>query len=167
MPVTIRPATPADADRMLQIFRAVIATGDTYVFGIDTSDADARDYWQGPGMASWVAEREGEVVAMYKLIANRRDRGSHVANASFMVDPAQHRRGVGRLMGEHCLREAAAAGFRAMQFNFVVSTNTGAVALWKSLGFAIVGTSPQAFQHPQLGLVDAYVMHRTLEDLSA
>ena len=104
---------------------------------------------------------------MYKLIANRRDRGSHVANASFMVAPASSGRGVGRRMGLHCLREAKRAGFLAMQFNFVVSTNAAAVALWQSLGFAIVGTLPRAFRHAQLGDVDAYVMYRSLETIEA
>ena len=113
-----------------------------------------------------MAEDEGgRVVGMYKLIANQRDLGSHVANASFMVSPTYAGRGVGRQLGLHCLREAARAGYRAMQFNFVVSTNTAAVALWQKLGFAIVGTLPKAFRHQSLGYVDAYVMHRFLDDI--
>jgi ribosomal protein S18 acetylase RimI-like enzyme len=100
---------------------------------------------------------------MYKIVANQRDRGSHVANASFMVAPASSGKGIGRQMGIHCLDEARRLGFRAMQFNFVVSTNTAAVALWQGLGFAIVGTLPKVFQHQELGCVDAYVMYRSLE----
>jgi L-amino acid N-acyltransferase YncA len=161
----IRPATGADFEAMAAIFRRVIAPGDTYVFADDTPQDDVRAYWFGAGIASYVVEQDGSVVGMYKLIANHRDRGSHVANASFMVDPAHSGKGVGRRMGEHCLREAKAAGFAAMQFNFVVSTNTAAVALWQSLGFAIVGTLPRAFRHAALGYVDAYVMYRSLEDI--
>src|SRR5918993_938843 len=118
-------------------------------------------------MQSWVAEDEGRIVGMYKLIPNRRDLGSHVSNASFMVHPEAHGRGVGRALGEHCLDQARKAGYQTMQFNFVVSTNTPGVNPWKKLWFSIVGTLPKAFNHKQLGLVDAYVMHRFLTVLMA
>ena len=162
--MTIRPAIEADFDGMWAIFRGVIATGDTYVFSPDTSREDAFSYWFGPGVASFVAELDGRISGMYKIVANHRDRGSHVANASFMVAPASSGQGIGRQMGEHSLREARRRGFRAMQFNFVVSTNAAAVALWQRLGFAIVGTLPNAFAHAALGEVDAYVMYRSLDD---
>ena len=158
----IRPALAADADAMWRVFQAVVAGGDTYVFAPDTSRDVAIEYFIGPDISSWVAEIDGQVMGMYKLIANRRDLGSHVANASFMVDPAAQGKGVGRAMGEHCLAQARQAGYEAMQFNFVVSTNTAGVELWKKLGFSIVGTLPKAFNHARLGLVDAYVMHRFL-----
>jgi L-amino acid N-acyltransferase YncA len=161
--VTIRPVVVADFESMWAIFRDVVASGDTYVFAPDTPRDDAYAYWFGPGVASYVAERDGRIAGMYKIVANQRDRGSHVANASFMVAPSSSGKGVGRQMGVHCLEEARRLGFRAMQFNFVVSTNGAAVALWQSLGFAIVGTLPKVFLHSQLGYVDAYVMHRTLE----
>jgi ribosomal protein S18 acetylase RimI-like enzyme len=165
MGLTIRTAAPADFDAMWPIFRAVVATGTTYVFAPDTSRDEAQAYLMGPGIASWVAAEEGRIVGMYRLVPNRRDLGSHVANASFMVDPANAGRGIGRAMGLHCLREARRAGFLAMQFNFVVSTNTGAVRLWRKLGFDIVGTLPKAFKHRERGLVDAYVMYRFLDDV--
>ena len=113
-----------------------------------------------------VAEDEARVVGMYKLVPNQPGLGSHVANASFMVAPGSSGKGAGRQMGLHCLDEARRRGFRAMQFNFVVSTNARAVALWQSLGFAIVGTLPGAFRHRDLGYVDAYVMYRPLEPFS-
>jgi L-amino acid N-acyltransferase YncA len=163
--MTIRPGDTADWPQMWLIFQAVVATGTTYVFAADTTSDDARAYWLGPGIASWVAEDEGRIVGMYKLIANRRDRGSHVANASFMVDPQCHGRRIGETLGRHCLREARRAGYLAMQFNYVVSTNTAAVALWRKLGFAIVGTIPKGFRHRELGLVDVNVMHRFLDDI--
>lgn len=162
LPLVIRPATESDFAAMWPIFRAVIATGTTYVFSPDTIEADARDYWFGKGVSSWVAEADRRIVGMFKLVANQRDLGAHVANASFMVDPSASRKGVGKAMGLRCLQEAKKAGFKAMQFNFVVSTNKAAVALWKKLGFAIVGTLPGAFAHRTLGFVDVYVMHRTL-----
>ena len=163
--ITIRPAGEADFEGMWAIFRAVVARGDTYVFAGDTSRDDAQTYFLGPDITTRVAEVDGRIVGMYKLIANRRDRGAHVANASFMVAPWFSGRGIGRQLGTHCLREAKRAGFTAMQFNFVVSTNTPAVALWQSLGFRIVGTQPGVFRHATLGDVDAYVMHRSLDDI--
>jgi L-amino acid N-acyltransferase YncA len=159
----IRRAEESDFEAMWPIFRAVVATGTTYVFDPDTSHEEAFAYWLGPGVRSYVALDAGRVVGMYKIVPNQRDLGSHVANASFMVDPGFGGRGVGREMGLHCLREARAAGFLAIQFNFVVSTNEAAVALWKKLGFAIVGTLPKAFRHRELGFVDAYVMYRFLD----
>jgi len=165
--MTIRPVQPADWNQMWPIFKAVVATETTYVFRSDTGHDEAQAYWIGPGIASWVAEEKGAIVGMYKLIPNRRDLGSHVANASFMVDPRCHGRRIGEALGRHCLHEAKRAGYLAMQFNFVVSTNTGAVRLWQKLGFEIVGTLPKAFRHREHGLVDAYVMYRSLDDVEA
>ena len=162
----IRPAHASDWPQMWAIFHAVVATGTTYAFAPDTSEDEARAYWLGPGILSFVAEDDGQIVGMYKLIPNRRDLGSHVANASFMVDPRFQGRHIGEALGRHCLREARRARYLAMQFNFVVSTNTGAVALWRKLGFEIVGTLPRAFRHREHGLVDAHVMYRFLDDIS-
>jgi len=159
----IRPVTPNDADALWSIFHAVVAAGDTYVFAPDTSREDALAYWYGAGIATFVATEDGRVLGMYKLVANQRDLGSHVGNASFMVAADAHGKGIGKALGEHCIDEARRRGFRALQFNFVVSTNTAAVALWKKLGFAVVGTLPGAFRHASLGDVDAYVMYRRID----
>lgn len=158
----IRPATDADAAAIWRIFHAVVAPGDTYSFTAETTEREAVAYFMAPGITSFVAVEDGRVVGMYKLIPNRIGRGSHVSNASFMVDPSVQGKGVGRALGEHCLAEARRQGYDAMQFNFVVSTNTAGVSLWKKLGFEIVGTLPRAFRHAALGDVDAYVMHRFL-----
>ena len=163
--MTIRHATEGDFEAIWPIFRAVIATGSTYVLAPETSREEALAYWFGPGISSYVAEDGGRVIGMYKIVENQRDLGSHVANASYMVDPAFGGRGAGKAMGLHSLLEARRAGFLAMQFNFVVSTNEAAVALWQKLGFAIVGTLPKAFRHRELGYVDAYVMYRFLDDI--
>ncbi|MBY0522016.1 MAG: GNAT family N-acetyltransferase [Gemmataceae bacterium] len=167
--VDFRPSSPAirqaavgDFPVMLAIFRKVLVTGDSYVLAADTTDGDAFEYWFARGIPSYVAVDEGRIVGMYRFIPNQRDRGSHVANASFMVDPEARSRGIGWALGMHCLAEAKQAGFLAMQFNMVVSTNTRAVALWRKLGFLIVGRLPGAYRHEDLGLVDAYVMHRFL-----
>lgn len=160
----VRPATLEDFPAILRIFRKVIASGDTYVHTSDTSAAEADAYWFREALATFVAEKAGRIVGMYRIIENQRGRGSHVANASVMVDPEAQGLGLGRALGEHCLAQAKKEGFLAMQANMVVSTNMRAVALWKKLGFAVVGTLPHAFRHARLGLVDAYVMYCPLEE---
>lgn len=162
--MNIRLAVESDFGAMWPIFVQVVRDEATYVFAADTSYEDAFAYWFGPGVVSYVAEDDGQIVGMYKLIPNQRDLGSHVANASFMVSPAHAGKGLGQKLGRHCLQEARKAGYAAMQFNFVVSTNEAAVALWRKLGFSIVGTLPKVFRHRKLGDVDAYVMHRFLKD---
>jgi L-amino acid N-acyltransferase YncA len=158
----IRRATEPDFEAIWEIFKKVIETGDTYVFAPNTSRKDAFIYWFGDGVTTYVAEDDGRIVGMYKLIPNQPGFGSHVANASFMVDPLCHGKGIGKAMGLHCLEQAKQAGYLAIQFNFVVSTNEPAVALWKKLGFSVVGTLQRAFKHKELGYVDAYVMYRLL-----
>jgi L-amino acid N-acyltransferase YncA/8-oxo-dGTP pyrophosphatase MutT (NUDIX family) len=161
----IRPASPDDADAIWDIFQRVVAGRDAYVFLPDTPREAAVGYWLARDTISRVAELDGRVVGMYKLVDNRAGLGAHVANASFMVHPSASGRGIGYAMGADCLREARQQGYEAMQFNFVVSTNTRAVTLWQRLGFRIVGTLPRAFRHCTLGLVDALVMYRELDDI--
>jgi L-amino acid N-acyltransferase YncA len=158
----IRAATPDDFPAMLRIFRRVTESGDTYVHSAQTSVAEAHAYWFDEALATFVAEQDGRIVGMYRIIENQRGRGAHVANASLMVDPSVRGQGQGLALGRHCLAEAKKEGFLAMQFNMVVSTNAPAVALWKKLGFAVVGTLPGAFWHARLGRVNAYVMWRSL-----
>ncbi|SUP79087.1 acetyltransferase [Yersinia frederiksenii] len=158
----IRIATPEDFAQIWPLFQAVIRRGDTYVFTPETPEQDAYDYWFAPGVRCFVALHEQRIVGMYKLIDNQRDLGSHVANASFMVDGQARGLGIGKALGIHCIEQATALGYRAMQFNFVVSTNTLAITLWQKLGFEIIATLPEAFNHSELGYVDAYVMHRRL-----
>ena len=140
----------------------MVSRGDTYAFDPSISREGALAYWLHPGRHTFVAENQERICGTYILRPNQPGGGAHVANAAFMVAPGAQRCGVGRAMAEHCLKEAANWGFRAMQFNFVVSTNTAAIALWQSLGFKVVGTLPGAFQHPEHGFVDVYVMFRTL-----
>jgi RimJ/RimL family protein N-acetyltransferase len=161
--VLIRIAVESDLEPMGRIFDTLLERGDTYVLEASADPGFCRSYWLGPGVRSFVAIHGGRVVGMYKLVPNQSGRGAHVANASFMVDPGLHGAGIGSRLGQHCLEQASLAGYLAMQFNFVVSTNERAVALWRKLGFAIVGTLPGAFRHAQLGYVDAYVMFRKLD----
>ena len=160
--MTIRIAERSDEDAIWQIFHAVVEPGDTYAFPSDMSRGDAIAMWMSPAVHTYVAVDDGSIVGTYIIKANQPGRGSHVSNAAFMVAPSAQGRGVGRRMGEHCLAEARRLGFTSMQFNLVVSTNEPAVALWKKLGFDIIGTVPNAFNHGTRGLVDAYVMYRSL-----
>jgi ribosomal protein S18 acetylase RimI-like enzyme len=163
----IREALTSDDDAIWEIFHAVVAPGDTYAFDPGIGRADALAYWRNRANRCFVAEDEADVVGTYILRANQPGLGSHVANAAFMVSPGARGRGIGRRMGAHCLTEARRLGFRAMQFNFVVSTNEPAVRLWQHLGFKIVATLPGAFRHSSRGFVDAYVMFRPLDDVTA
>jgi L-amino acid N-acyltransferase YncA len=160
----IRGAAEADVDAIWSIFHAVVAPGDTYAFDPQVPREEALAYWFRPDTHTYVAESDdARIVGTYILRPNQPALGSHVANAAFMVSPLARGSGVGRQMGEHCIAEARRLGFRAMQFNFVVSTNETAVRLWQTLGFEIIGTLPGAFQHSRLGFVDSYVMFKSLQ----
>lgn len=158
----IRAAAQADCVAIWKIFHEVVAAGDTYAIDPEMSREDALAYWFSADTRTYVADSTVGVVGTYVLRPNQSGGGSHVANAAFMVAPEARGQGIGRAMGEHCLSEARRLGFRAMQFNFVVSTNESAVRLWQQLGFEIVGTLPGAFCHPESGYVDVYVMYRSL-----
>ena len=160
--VEIRLATETDRDAIWEIFHDVIAPGDTYAFDPQMSRQDAVAYWFRSDTHTYVAEQDRHVVGTYILRPNQTGGGSHVANAAFIVALKARGQGIGRAMGEHCLTEARRLGFSAMQFNFVISTNEGAIRLWKQLGFEIVGTLPDAFRDPGKGYVDVYVMFRSL-----
>ncbi|MEY2580069.1 MAG: hypothetical protein QOI49_2893 [Verrucomicrobiota bacterium] len=162
--LAIRAATDADCDAIWEIFRATVAPGDAFVYDPNTPRDEAEAYWFAKGTRTYVAEQDGKVAGSYILRANRPGLGDHVANAGFMVAPEGRGFGVGRAMGEHALAEARRLGYRAMQFNFVISTNESAVHLWQQLGFEIVGTLPGAFRHARKGFVDAYVMFRSLDE---
>ena len=160
----IRAATEADHDAIWNIFHEIVAAGDTYAFDPKMSREKALAYWFRADTHTYVAEKAGRVVGTYILRPNQPGPGSHVANAAFMVALDAQGSGVGREMAEHCLDQARRMGFRAVQFNFVVSTNAPAIHLWEQLGFKIVGTLPGAFHHPEKGYVDVYVLYRSLLD---
>ena len=160
--LTIRSATDSDLDAIWEIFREVIAAGETYPLHINTSRDDALAYWFQRDAHVYVAENDGKIVGSYTLHANQSGGGGHVANAGFIVAASGRGQGIGRAMGEHCLKEARRLGFRVIQFNFVISTNESAVKLWQDLGMKIVGTLPGAFHHPSRGYVDVHVMYQTL-----
>lgn len=159
----IREIGSGEFIKVWPIFREVLARGESYNYPAELSMSLAREMWTAPPYRAFVAQSDGgEVLGCYKLGPNQRGRGDHVANASYMVAESAWGQGIGGALCEHSLTQARAAGFIAMQFNFVVSSNAAAVHLWRKHGFDIVGRVPGAFRHASLGLVDVYVMHRTL-----
>lgn len=161
-PLVIRRASPGDADAIWAIVRVVLAAGDTYAWPTAPSREQGLALMQPPGGHTFVAERAGRIVGTYYVKANAMGPGDHVANCGYMVAPEGRGQGVGEAMCRHSLDAARDLGFRAMQFNAVVSTNHGAIRAWQRCGFAIVGTVPAAFRHPLHGDVDIHVMHRLL-----
>jgi ribosomal protein S18 acetylase RimI-like enzyme len=158
----IRVASAADHDAIWPILEPVIRAGETYTLPRDMSREAAHAYWFDPAHEVFVADEEGAILGTYFLQANQRGGGAHVANCGYITAAQPTGRGVARTMCAHSLDRARERGFRAMQFNFVVSTNVRAIRLWESLGFVIAGRLPQAFQHPTQGYVDALVMCRRL-----
>jgi ribosomal protein S18 acetylase RimI-like enzyme len=158
----IRPATDGNADAIWAIMEPIIRAGETYTLPRDMDKVSALAYWLSPEREVFVAEENGEIVGTYCLQANQKGGGAHVANCGYMTAASATGRGVARTMCAYSLDRARERGFRAMQFNFVISTNDRAVRLWQSFGFEIVGRLPGAFHHPTRGYVDAYSMYRTL-----
>jgi len=154
----IREASPEDAEAILGIIMPIIRAGETYALPRDASEQGAIAYWMPPDKSTFVALEGDEIIGTYYLTANQMGGGAHVANCGSDASG----RGVARAMCEHALATAREAGYRAMQFNFVVSTNTRAIALWESMGFDIVGRLPRAFEHPREGFVDAFIMYQEL-----
>jgi L-amino acid N-acyltransferase YncA len=161
--VLIRPATENDWPQIYPFFAAIVAEGRTYAYPENLSSNEARTYWmQKPPGLTVVAVQDDTVLGSASMGPNRPGRGSHVATASFMVDPRHQGRGVGRALGEYLIDWARTEGYRGIQFNAVVETNTSAVHLWQSLGFVIIGTVPEAFDDAKHGLVGLHVMFRRL-----
>ncbi len=158
----IRKAREEDKPAIWQIIKAVIAGGDTYVFAPDSSEDEMMAYWFTPDKHNYVAVSDGNVVGTFWLRSNQPGLGSHVGNAAYMVSPDATGKGVGKRMAEESLIEAKRLGFTAMQFNFVVKSNTVAVKLWQRVGFEIIGEIPNAFRHKANGLTNALIMYREL-----
>jgi len=163
--MTIRLANSADHDAIWAILEAMIRRGDTYTLPRDMNRDDALAYWFSAEKETFVWEENGDVLGTYFLKPNQLGGGAHVANCGYVTSAAAQGRGIAREMCQHSLERAKDRGFRAMQFNFVVSTNERAVNLWASLGFETVGRLPGAFEHPDKGFVDAFVMYRNLDKI--
>ena len=161
--LTIRSFKPSDWSSVWPMLQTTFAAGDTYTFSPQSTEAEIHKAWVELPAATFVACREdGHIVGTYFIKPNQPGLGAHVCNCGYVVSASAQGQGIASQMCEHSQKLAVDMGFRAMQFNFVVSTNAGAVRLWQKLGFDIVGTLPKVFQHQQLGFVDAYVMFKAL-----
>lgn len=160
--MTIREATAADWPAIWELFRAAAEAGDVFAYDESTTEETARKLWFDPPTVCYVAEENGIVIGTYYVRPNQPGRGDHVANGGYIVAPVARGRGLAVTLCEHSLATARRLGYSAMQFNFVVATNTAAVRAWEKCGFAVVGRIPRAFRHKQRGLVDALVMFREL-----
>jgi len=160
--IEIREAKAKDFDAIWSIFQPIVSMGETYAYSPKTTKEEAFQIWMEAPLKTYVALEGKEVIGTYYLKANQPSLGAHVCNCGYMVAETAKGKGVASRMCEHSQQEALKHGFKAMQYNLVASTNTGAVRLWQKLGFEIVGILPKAFQHKSAGLVDAYVMYKWL-----
>ncbi len=160
--IVLRRFAPADWPAVWSILQPTFAAGDTYAYPPETTEAQARTLWTEAPLATYVAEVDGRIAGTYYLKPNQPGLGAHVCNCGYVVAASARGQGIAAALCEHSQAQARSLGYRAMQFNLVVSTNVVAVRLWQKLGFAIVGTLPGAFKHSQLGFVDAYVMYKPL-----
>ena len=160
--IDIRNATAEDSDQIWEIIREVISKGDTYTFDPDSSKETMLNYWYGPGRHTYVATDKGKIVGTFLIRDNQPGLGAHVANGAYMVPEVASGKGIGKKMGEFSLAEAKRLGYTAMQFNIVIKSNTRAVRLWQNLGFKIIGEIPDAFNHKENGMTNAYIMYRKL-----
>ena len=160
----IKLASDSDFAQIWPVIHEILRTGDTYPFAPQTTRQEAFQIWMKKPKATYIARLDDKLVGTYYIKANQPGLGSHVCNCGYMVCAEARGEGIGRAMCQHSLVEARNLGFKAMQYNLVVSTNTGAVKLWQDLGFDIVGTLPKAFHHREKGFVDAFVMYQWLDE---
>lgn len=161
--IHIRPYEPDDWAALLPLLQSTFAAGDTYAFPPEFTEQEVHKAWIEAPAATFVAcDDDGTLLGTYFIRPNQPGLGSHVCNCGYIVAPRARGRGVATQLCEHSQHHARMMGFRAMQYNLVVSTNHGAVRLWEKLGFHIAGTLPGAFNHQTFGYVDAYVMYKQL-----
>ena len=158
----IRKAGRAEFDAIWPVIGDVFRAGETYAVDPQITKEHARTYWIDSATATYVAEDQGRVCGTYYIRTNQPGGGAHICNCGYIVAPYARGQGLAEQMCVASQDQARALGYKAMQFNFVLASNAGAVRLWQRLGFAIIGTIPDAFDHPGLGMVDAHIMHKPL-----
>ena len=159
----ITKATPEDFDEIWKIFQPIVQDGGTYVYRPDISKEEAYTIWFDKTYNTYLAKIEDEIIGAYVIRPGHRDLGSHISNAAYIVPSKFRGKGYGEMLGKHSIEQARRLGYKAMQFNYVVSTNKVAISLWRKLGFSIVGTIPQAYDHPKLDkMIDIHIMHRKI-----
>lgn len=160
--LNILNATEIDFDEIWNIFQPILKKSGTYVYSPETTKNEAYSIWFDKTYDTYIAKVGDEVAGAYVIRPGHRDLGSHICNAAFIVADKFRGNGYGKTLGEHAINQAKKLGYKAMQFNYVVSSNHVAIDLWKKLGFAIVGTIPAAYNHPEKGYIDIHIMHRKI-----
>ena len=160
--IEIRKANAEDKDQIWEIIKEVISKGDTYTFDPNTHKETMLNYWYGPDRYTYVATDNRKIVGTFYIKINQPGLGAHIANGAYMVSETASGKGIGKKMGEFSLEEAKRLGYTAMQFNIVIKSNARAVNLWQNLGFKIIGEIPDAFNHKENGMTNAYIMYRKL-----
>lgn len=158
----IRPYHATDFAQLIEILKQVVASGDTYSLSPESDTEELKAFWFAKGNHVYVCVDDNVVMGSFFIRNNQPGLGSHIANAGFVVDHKYGGRGIGRMMGEFAIREGRLMGFQAMQFNYVIKSNTHAVELWKKLGFEVMAEIPEAFRHVKNGLTSVYIMYRKL-----
>ncbi len=161
----IRESTGADFDKIWAIFHEIVVAGTTYAYPLNTTKEEARSLWMELPRKTLVAEDGGQVLGTYYIQTNQQGPGDHVCNCGYMVASSARGRGIATALCEHSQQLAIQQGYKAMQFNFVASSNEDAIHLWHKLGFDTVGRLPRAFNHPSLGYIDALVMYKWLVEV--
>ena len=161
--MNIREATPKDFDAIWPIFHEIASAGETYAYPRDTTKEEALAIWIDAPRKTFILEEDGQILAIYYIKTNQTGPGSHVCNCGYMVASQARGKGLATAMCQHSQEMALQMGYKAMQFNFVASTNQGAIRLWTKLGFQTIGRLPKAFNHPAQGYVDALIMYKWLE----
>jgi L-amino acid N-acyltransferase YncA len=161
--MNIREAKREDWNAIWPIFHEIVKAGETYAYDVETTKEQAEKIWLDAPRKTYVFEEAGEILGTYYLKTNQAGPGNHICNCGYMVSSKARGRGLATTMCEHSQNVASELGYKAMQFNFVASSNEGAVRLWGKLGFETVGRLPKAFNHPQKGYVDALVMYKWLQ----
>jgi len=160
--IQIRAARADDFDHIWPLLRDVFRAGDTYAVDPNITKAAACDYWMTQARACYVAESDDGIVGTYYIKTNQPGGGAHICNCGYIVSADARGQGIAAALCDHSQDQARRLGYHAMQFNFVLASNSGAVRLWHRLGFETVGKIPDAFMHPQMGLVSAFVMYKRL-----
>ena len=161
--MNIREATETDFGAIWPIFNEIVSAGETYAYPPNTTKEEAKKLWLNAPRKTYIYEEDAVILGTYYIKTNHPGPGSHVCNCGYMVSSKARGRGLATAMCEHSQKVAIELGYKAMQFNFVASSNEGAVRLWHKLGFETVGRLPKAFNHPTRGYVDAFVMYKWLQ----
>ena len=160
----IREATEKDFDAIWPIFQEIVSAGETYAYPRETTKEEALKLWMHLPRKTFVVEEGDQILGSYYIKTNQEGPGEHVCNCGYMVSSRARGKGLATAMCDHSQRAAMDLGYKAMQYNFVASSNEGAIRLWSKLGFDTVGRLPKAFKHPHRGYIDALVMYKWLGD---